>query len=81
MNQLDAIIQTCLHYNPFSNDLVIPKNRSIYEVIKEIAPDKYSVIFSASRVGYQLNFQPIFTEEGLCFTYNSINSRDMYTDE
>lgn len=25
-------------------------------------------------------FNPILTEDGICFTFNSLNSRDIYTD-
>lgn len=74
-------MQTCLKYNPFGDDLVIPRDQSIYETIKEVAPNQESVILAASRIGFQVQFQPIFTQEGLCFTFNSINSRDLYTNE
>lgn len=26
-------------------------------------------------------FQPILTEEGVCFSFNDLNSRDIYTEE
>lgn len=26
------------------------------------------------------HFQPILTEDGICFTFNSLNSRDIYSD-
>lgn len=62
-------------------DLIITKTESIYETITKLSPDKLSVIPFATFAGNIIHFEPIFTEEGLCFTFNSLNSRDIYTDE
>lgn len=83
MDRLDAISQTCVKtHNVFAYDGLTPKNVSIYDIIKEISPNQGSVLMEPrwkDRVEVA-NFEPIFTEEGLCFTTNSINSRDIYTD-
>lgn len=31
--------------------------------------------------GCETKFQPIWTEEGLCYTYNMLNWTDIFTDE
>lgn len=59
------------------------RTQPIYETIRAIAPSEemtISNVFWASNKR-KIEFEPIFTEEGLCFTFNSINSHEMFTDE
>lgn len=85
MNRLETLSQFCP---------LIPKvcgydeppelqNVSIYETMKEMCPIQSSVILSSGWFHSKnvAKFEPIFTEEGICFTTNSINSRQIYTDE
>lgn len=82
MNQINAIIQTCSLFHIFNDYIVVPNGESIYESIKEITLNMNSTIQSAMWL-YKVEstfFKPIYTAEGLCYTFNSINSQDIYTD-
>lgn len=63
------------------NGIKVSRSKSIYHTIKYISPDADSVILAASFLKNVAIFEPIFTGEGLCYTFNSLNSRDIYTDE
>lgn len=63
------------------NDVVVPRYKSIYETIQEIGPDPTSTVVFATWLGQFARFKPIFTGEGLCYTFNSINSVDIYSSE
>lgn len=62
----------------------LTENYSVYETIADIAPSKSNSIFAAHWAINLKNdeiFEPIFTEEGFCFTYNSMNSQEIYANE
>lgn len=55
-------------------------DESIYRVIEEITPStNFTLIWNNAPMKNEL-ITPIFTEEGFCFAFNSINSHEMYTE-
>lgn len=61
------------------------ENESIFEIIREIAPTLVDTLVDC-KWGYrsrncEKTFVPTFTEVGLCFAYNALNSRDFFTNE
>lgn len=62
-----------------------PMDESIYQSLYEMAPalnETFAICrWQNKQISCADNFQPTFTGLGLCFTFNGLNPRDVYTDE
>lgn len=67
--------------NNLVDDLIIPQTESIHKTIADISPEYESFILFSTFMGQITHLRPIFTAEGLCYTFNSLNSWEMYRDE
>lgn len=61
-------------------------DESIYKVINEISPNLSYImhptcIWQSEQEYCSNDFIPVYTEEGLCYSFNNLNARDIYTDE
>lgn len=60
-------------------------NDSIYEVLEDLAPNRDYTINACQWQQKKVNcieyMSPIMTNHGVCFSFNALNSQDMYTDE
>lgn len=65
------------------NSSTLESSESICEILKIIAPNQATTILNAhwNSNNRKVEFKPIFTEKGLCYTFNSINSHEMFTNE
>ena len=68
---------------PHKNDFV---DEDVFNVIEDVAPNVEHITLSCSWKGAIINcseyLKPILIREfSICFTFNGLNSRDVYTDE
>lgn len=84
--RLDAIHQMCTfsNYSSLSTQSQFT-NDSIYKIIDDIAPTRDSVFDDCVWRGKSLPFDKymvkVFTEVGICFQFNGLNSYEMYTEK
>lgn len=85
--RMEAVIQLCDAHIATDN-FDIGKNhtnRTIFDVIQDVAPSFNDTMFFCKwRNDYPRCsdiFRPVLTEEGVCYTFNALNSRDIYTAE
>lgn len=84
-SKLNALAHVCpylRHRIKSSEDFV---NESIYETIQDVSPKLPDLIQFCSQEYLNIKcseiVKPVFSDEGLCFTFNALNSHDIYTDE
>lgn len=81
LNALAHICPFLPNYVKFNDNTT---NESIYETIENIAftlLEGNSICIWKNRQGCTKFVKPLITEDGLCVTFNALNSDEMYTDE
>ncbi|KAJ6645324.1 F-box-like/WD repeat-containing protein ebi [Pseudolycoriella hygida] len=77
IHQVNALLQICdVHYNPEIN---VSSSPSIYDTIKDLSPETM-LNFYVTWIGNDYTSKPFYTEDGICYTYNSLNSNELYSD-
>lgn len=60
-------------------------SESIYNIIEDMAPDFDTIMkecwWQQKKINCSEYISTVFTQEGLCFAFNALNSYDLFTDE
>lgn len=83
---MEILAHICRFYQPVHGHLKdFFLNESMYRTMRDMAPTCNETLYYCSwrnraRPCNEL-FQPVFTERGLCFAFNALNSHEVYTNE
>lgn len=64
-------------YSFYERVSVIPRTESIYKTLEDMSPSEPPIAYFQ---GIPSKGESIFTADGFCHTFNSLNSRDIYSD-
>lgn len=80
---MNALAHISPRLHGFVDDKENFADESIYQSIAEVALRYDDVISALSDRLFTKNgrYVPVITEEGVCFSFNGLNSHDTYTDE
>lgn len=81
MNQVDVIQQICTIDPTNLQKTPILRSETIYKTMKRMAPTANNIIEKNIFAFFERDFKPIYTGNGICYTFNSLNSREIYSDE
>lgn len=83
---MQSVIHLCnaqlIEYLEFGQNIT---TNEIYDIVRDLAPSLNDTMYYC-KWRNEFNdcnaiFLPILTEEGICYTFNALNSRDIYTNE
>lgn len=84
--RMEAVIQLCDAHTVDNFKIgTAHTNGTLFDIIKDIAPTYNDTMFYCKWRNEDnfcdAFFRPILTEEGVCYTFNALNSRDIYKKE
>lgn len=84
MNKMSASAHLCKHqiWRNLPTGIQNIADDSIFELIYDMAPHMDDVFIECHFLhNHRCFFYPIYTEEGLCYTFNALSLDRIYTDE
>lgn len=87
MDKLRAVFEVCnfqFYYNFSTLQVNITSDEPIIKLIKDITPQRDEIIGKCLWGGQPFDcgkFKQVITPNGVCYSLNTLNSRDMYTNQ
>lgn len=83
---MEVLAHICRFYGPVHDHLKDSfLNESIYDIIGDMAPKFDDTLSNCKWRNKERRcqelFKPVFTERGLCFAFNALNSHEIFTNE